>query len=92
MIFNVTSHKQLSSYFCKGNCHCCYQLLENKQKDRNYKTCMIILIQTCLPLFVKNHKMLEQKIEVEIKKIVRLFFWSQNAILSTETTHIVNGT
>jgi hypothetical protein len=36
--------------------------------------------------------MLEQKIEVEIKKIVRLFFWSQNAILSTETTHIVNGT
>jgi hypothetical protein len=32
----------------------------------------------------KNSKLRQQ--------IVRLFFWSQNAILSTETTHIVNGT
>ena len=48
-------------------------------------TVLVSFNQTCLPLFVKNRKMLE-------KKIVRLFFLSQNAILNTETTHIVNGT
>jgi hypothetical protein len=41
------------------------------------------VLQTCLPLFVKNRK---------IKNSKALFFGSQNAILSTETTHIVNGT
>jgi hypothetical protein len=40
-----------------------------------------LTIQTCLPLFVKNSKMLE-------KKKIRLL----NAILSTETAHIANGT
>ena len=32
IVLNGAGHKQLSIFFCKGNRHCCYSFLENKQE------------------------------------------------------------